>query len=171
MTGQLGGLDMHSKMIFARTVRPLADLWAGLFLALAIAVLPSLVLADAAAARPPSGGSVHAATQGGLFIKAEEVAEPAIPSAAQTVVTLPAGRTGRSYHRRLIGLGGTQPHRFSLESGSLPAGLALSEDGVLAGTPTAAGDWNFSARVMDGARQSTTQLYHLRIVGTASLRH
>ena len=34
--------------------------------------------------------------------------------------------------------GGTPPYRFTLDSGALPAGLSLREDGVILGTPTAA---------------------------------
>jgi large repetitive protein len=94
------------------------------------------------------------------------VAEPAGPTGAQSVIPLPAGPTGRSYSRRLFSLGGRPPHRFSLESGSLPAGLILSEGGVLSGTPTGAGDRSFTVRVVDRRRQSTSQFYHLRIIGS-----
>ena len=161
---------MLSKTSATRPGQPVGPRRAGVLSTLAIAVLPCLVLADAAAARSLSGVSVHAATRGELLIKVGEVAEPAIPTGAQPVLPLPAGRTGRSYSRRLTGLGGTPPHRFALESGSLPAGLTLSEDGVVSGTPTGSGDWSFTARVVDSGGQSATQFYHLRIVSSAPPR-
>jgi len=129
-----------------------------------VALLSGLVLADPAAAGPlavaadsqPSGRLAKTAAP-------EAVDRPAAPAAAQTVVTLPAGRLGRTYHRMLVATGGTPPHRFTLESGSLPAGLSLSSEGVLSGTATEAGDWSFTARVVDVDGQSMAQFYHLRI--------
>lgn len=45
--------------------------------------------------------------------------------------------------------GGTGPYVFSIVSGSLPAGLALSSTGLLAGTPTVIGNSSFTIRVTD----------------------
>ena len=145
---------------------------------LAFLLLSGLILTDTAAARslpvaadgPLSGRPAPKAAPDEVDGRAVEVAGPVIPPGAQSLVTLPAGRSGRSYHRRLTGQGGTPPHRFALESGSLPAGLVLSDDGVLSGTPTGAGDWSFTARVVDSGGQSATQFYHLRITGSEPLR-
>ena len=42
------------------------------------------------------------------------------------------------------------PYTWSIASGSLPAGLALNtSSGAITGTPTAAGTFNFTARVSD----------------------
>lgn len=130
---------------------------AGCLLTLAALLLSGLVPADAAAVRS--------------LPVAADVALPGrsiqgVPAGTQSLVTLPAGRLGRSYHRRLLGMGGTPPYRFALESGSLPAGLTLSEDGLLSGTPTGGGDWSFTALVVDSSGQSKPQFYHLRIVGS-----
>jgi uncharacterized protein (TIGR03437 family) len=46
--------------------------------------------------------------------------------------------------------GGTAPYRWSLIGGALPAGLALSEAGVLTGTATAPGNANVTVRLVDG---------------------
>ena len=57
---------------------------------------------------------------------------------------------------------GVPPYRFRLhpDSGSLPLGLALGENGVLSGTPTAYGTWIFRVMVIDGnsAAASTGQI-------------
>ncbi len=48
---------------------------------------------------------------------------------------LPNGSLGVPYSQTFIGGGGTGPYTFGLVSGALPAGLTLSSDGVLSGTP------------------------------------
>jgi putative Ig domain-containing protein len=57
--------------------------------------------------------------------------------------------------------GGTQT--WSLQSGSLPAGMTLSSSGLLSGTPTTAGDFSFKVQVADGTR-SASQTYSLAVV-------
>jgi len=47
--------------------------------------------------------------------------------------------------------GGTAPYTFSLASGSMPAGLALSAAGVVTGTPTASGSYTFSVHATDSS--------------------
>ncbi|MBZ5560604.1 MAG: Ig domain-containing protein, partial [Acidobacteriia bacterium] len=47
---------------------------------------------------------------------------------------------------------------WSLESGSLPAGVSLSSGGLLSGTPTVAGQHTFVVRATDGADFTTRQL-------------
>jgi hypothetical protein len=49
---------------------------------------------------------------------------------------LPEGRVGTPYAYTLQSSGGTPPIRWSVQEGSLPAGLSLSTEGVLSGTPT-----------------------------------
>jgi len=46
--------------------------------------------------------------------------------------------------------GGTEPYKWAVQTGSLPVGLALSEAGLLSGTPTAAGQAALTLRVSDG---------------------
>jgi len=57
--------------------------------------------------------------------------------------------------------GGTQT--WSLQSGSLPAGMSLSPNGMLSGSPTTAGDFTFKVQVSDGTR-SAAQSYTLSVV-------
>jgi hypothetical protein len=57
--------------------------------------------------------------------------------------------------------GGTQT--WSLQSGALPAGLALGSNGVLSGTPTSDGDFTFTVQVSDGTR-TATHTYTLTVV-------
>jgi hypothetical protein len=70
--------------------------------------------------------------------------------------SLPAALGGSSYSATLEATGGIQPYRWSLESGTLPAGLTLGESGALTGTPTAAGPFQFTIRVADDTRPTGT---------------
>jgi hypothetical protein len=54
-----------------------------------------------------------------------------------TSSALPGGQLNAPYSATLTASGGTTPYKWSLSSGTLPAGLALSPAGVISGTPTA----------------------------------
>ncbi len=64
------------------------------------------------------------------------------PPAALDVTTksLPNGQVGTAYSATLMATGGTAPYAWTLTSGTLPAGLSLSANGAITGTPTAAAD-------------------------------
>ncbi len=62
---------------------------------------------------------------------------------------LSAGAVGVSYAVSLNVSGGTPGYTWSLASGKLPAGLALSSAGVISGTPTASGTSTFAVAVQD----------------------
>ena len=56
---------------------------------------------------------------------------------------------GERYEMPLLPAFGRRPYRWALSAGKLPAGLALSEDGTVAGTPTAAGEAAFEVQLTD----------------------
>ena len=70
--------------------------------------------------------------------------------------TLPDAEVGSVYSVFLVQEGGVAPFQWDLISGSLPAGISLTSDGELTGTPTVAGDASFEVRVQDGVNQSAT---------------
>ena len=65
------------------------------------------------------------------------------------------GVIGVGYQQLLVGTGGVQPYTWTISAGQLPPGLTLSTDGVISGTPTQTGQFNFTAQVVDS--QSPTQ--------------
>jgi uncharacterized protein (TIGR03437 family) len=82
-----------------------------------------------------------------------------------TTTTLPNGTTGTAYSATLAASGGTAPLTFSISTGTLPTGLTLATTGAISGTPTAAGNSRFTARVMDAANASSTQEFTITISG------
>lgn len=51
--------------------------------------------------------------------------------------TLPQGAVNVPYQEGLLATGGVQPYTWSISSGALPAGLSLTTDGAISGTPSA----------------------------------
>ncbi|MEP7338784.1 MAG: putative Ig domain-containing protein [Acidobacteriota bacterium] len=77
--------------------------------------------------------------------------------------TLPAGTTDQPYSQSFTATGGDAPYIFTLNTGSLPAGLAIAPDGVLSGTPTSSGTFNFTVRTTDANGCSGVGTYSLTI--------
>jgi hypothetical protein len=75
-----------------------------------------------------------------------------------TTTSLSNGTTNVPYNsQQLTASGGQPPYNWSLASGLLPPGLSLSTNGVISGTPTAAGTSNFVVRVKDSLSETATQ--------------
>ena len=55
---------------------------------------------------------------------------------------LPRPMAGVAYSQTLTATGGTAPYTWSVDAGTLPAGITLSSAGVLSGTPSVNGDFN-----------------------------
>lgn len=90
---------------------------------------------------------------------------------AIATTTLPNGQVGTPYQATVSATGGTAPYSFSLSLGSLPAGLALASDGLIKGTPTAAGDSSISVTVTDaqGKQASATLSIHIAAAGALTI--
>src|SRR6185436_7853673 len=82
------------------------------------------------------------------------VAAPALSCVAATT-----GQVGVAYSSSLVATGGVAPYTYSIVAGSLPTGLTLnSSTGAITGTPTTAGSFPFTAKVVDsrGTAAGTT---------------
>ena len=62
---------------------------------------------------------------------------------------LPPGVTGTAYLQQLTFNGATYPVGFHVTSGAIPTGLTLYVGGLIAGTPSAAGTFNFTVQATD----------------------
>ena len=90
----------------------------------------------------------------------------AVPGNNLAIATqsLPAGNLGTGYSFSLQAVGGTTPYTWSLLSGSLPPGFsALPSAGVLSGTPSAIGTYNFTVKLTDAAANVQTQALSITI--------
>ena len=88
---------------------------------------------------------------------------PECPAITINPATLPAGLTGAVYNQTLTATGGTASYAFSISTGTLPAGLSLSSNGTLSGTPTTPGSSNFSVRATDANGCAGVRSYSLTV--------
>ena len=71
---------------------------------------------------------------------------------------LPDGSIGQVYEETLSASGAVGEVAWSITSGDLPDGFALSGTGVLSGTPTLAGTYTFTVQVAWGGQVATQEL-------------
>jgi sugar lactone lactonase YvrE len=79
------------------------------------------------------------------------------------------GAVGVSYYQPLVATSGNPPYNWTPVSGSLPAGLTLSANGVISGVPTTPGTSTFSIRVNDNSGAIATQTFTLNIISVGTL--
>ncbi len=82
--------------------------------------------------------------------------------------TFPDASLGIAYSQTLGGTGCTPPYTFAVVGGALPPGLSLGGDGVLSGTPTGVGLYDFTVRAV-GAEFFTGERAYTVFVGVATV--
>lgn len=141
-------------------------------------VAPAASAASAAAATSaaPAASTVAVRPPGrveGTAVAASRAASAPAPETAVDIrlahptVILPAGKVGTPYGPYPVVRGGLAPYDFSLR-GAAPPGLDLPDaQGILAGTPTAAGNYTFTLAVRDASVPplATEQRYVMRVNG------
>jgi len=87
-----------------------------------------------------------------------------------TTTSLPDGTNGAAYSQPLLAINGVPfggvPYSWSVSSGSLPATLNLATNGLLSGTLTTSGLFNFTVQVADSLGGFASQPLSLNIVST-----
>jgi hypothetical protein len=84
---------------------------------------------------------------------------------AITSAVLPQGTLGQAYGPfTLAAVGGSQPYTWSVSAGSMATGLSLSSSGVINGTPTKAGAFNFTVQVKDSNGSAATLAFTISVV-------
>lgn len=77
---------------------------------------------------------------------------------AISTLTLPGGTVGTSYSQTLTASGGTGSKTWTVQTGTLPAGLTLNAStGAITGSPTAAGTSNVTVKVTDSTSATATK--------------
>ena len=79
------------------------------------------------------------------------------PAPTITTTTLPNGTVGTTYSQTLTATSITTPN-WTIDTGSLPANLTLSTNGVISGVPTTAGTFNFTVKVTNAVYFDTKLL-------------
>lgn len=103
--------------------------------------------------------------EGGPFLSAAQAYSLSVsnPTIRITPASLGNGTAGAVYAAAgFAASGGTAPYTYAVTSGALPAGMSLA-GGVLSGTPTAAGVFNFTVTATDANKISGNHDYALTI--------
>jgi hypothetical protein len=101
-------------------------------------------------------GQVEATIDGVLGAAALTVTEGLEPLDVAPI-DLPAATQGRDYAAQLVATGGEGTYGWSVQSGTLPSGMALAVGGALTGTPRDGGTFTFTVRVTDGTGRVATR--------------
>ncbi|MBM4447457.1 MAG: hypothetical protein FJ023_08990 [Chloroflexi bacterium] len=76
---------------------------------------------------------------------------------------LPQGQVGSPYYAVLTATGDNPPFTWSITSGAPPPGLSLAASGIISGTPTMAGNFNFTATVTDSVAVTASQPFIINV--------
>ncbi|WP_244483151.1 putative Ig domain-containing protein, partial [Stenotrophomonas pavanii] len=77
--------------------------------------------------------------------------------------TLPGGQVATAYSQTVSAGGGSGSFTYSLATGALPPGIALSSAGILSGVPATAGNYSFTVTATDSFGFTGSQAYTLGI--------
>lgn len=90
------------------------------------------------------------------------------PELTISTTALPGATRDQAYSAALTASGGTQPYTWTLSAGSLPPGLQLAGGGTISGTPTAAGNFGFTAQVADSGGRTATRQFGIHVAAPLS---
>jgi hypothetical protein len=90
------------------------------------------------------------------------VSAPQTPS-IPTPAVLPAAVVGRAWSAAVVASGGAGAYTFALTSGDLPPGLGLAPDGLISGTPTGQGTWEFTVAATDSAASQAVKTFSVTV--------
>lgn len=81
---------------------------------------------------------------------------------------LQTGTLGIAYSETISAQGGVSPYVFSVTTGALPSGTSLNPStGIISGTPTLAGTYNFTIKVTDANVATGTQGFQIIVSSPA----
>ncbi len=100
------------------------------------------------------------------------VSAPDSPPLVIDTTSLPGTYPKADYSVQLHAHGGAPPYQWKVESGDLPPGLILDDDGALHGTPRRAGEFHFTISARDGSRpqQAIQREYSLNVLAAISMQ-
>jgi prepilin-type N-terminal cleavage/methylation domain-containing protein len=93
------------------------------------------------------------------------------PGLSISTAVLHDGAVGTAYNQTLACLGGVGTDSWNVSAGSVPPGISLSTSGIIAGTPTTAGVYNFTVRVTDSLGGTATKSLTISIIGVLGINN
>jgi uncharacterized repeat protein (TIGR03803 family) len=115
-----------------------------------------------------SGSTLYGTAENGGTNGNGTVFSISLPFSVTTDI-LPSGTNGVAYNQTLTAIGGKTPYSWTNSSGALAPGLSLSTSGVISGTPTTNGTFNFTIKVTDASSATVTQALLLTVIGLPSV--
>jgi uncharacterized protein YjdB len=113
------------------------------------------------------GTTTISATFGSVFNSTTLTVQP--QPVVITTTSLASGTLSTAYTATLAATGGTTPYTWSIAVGSLPGGLSLNAStGVITGTPSASGTFNFTAKATDSGSPALTATQAFSITVSAA---
>jgi len=89
------------------------------------------------------------------------------PLEITTPSPLPDAVVGQPYSQSLQAANGTPPYQWAIVEGTLPPGLSFSQQGVISGAPTAAGQFTIQVGVTDAQENTATKVFSLTVTQPA----
>ncbi|MFW5329818.1 beta strand repeat-containing protein [Hydrogenophaga sp. ZJX-1] len=112
--------------------------------------------------------SVLTGTGSPFAVAQNYVVEVAAPTIVMAPATLPEPVAGEAYSQLITATGGVAPYSFALTSGALPSGLTLSTAGLLSGTATQVGAFNFTVAATDANSQVSSRSFAMSVTADPS---
>ncbi len=105
----------------------------------------------------------------GSWLLLASLAAAQVPLTIATTSPLPNGWIYGPYYQTLAVVGGASPYTWSISSSTPPPGLTLGADnGVISGTPQAAGSYSFVVQVRDSVNATASKSFTLNISPSGS---
>ena len=99
-------------------------------------------------------------------VGAEQIACTPLPNGTECLAysaPAPAVDSGKNYGPEPFPIIDATPFTWTVDSGTLPPGLSLSSGGAITGTPTAAGTYNFTMKLVDSTGLTATRAQTITI--------
>ena len=138
--------------------------------AVAGAIASSYTIAATSSADNGATFNVAVTNAAGTLTSNNAVLTVTAPTLTVSTSSLPNGVVGTAYSTTLHASGGTSPYTWSVHSGQLPAGLALSgTSGEISGTPTTAETSSFTIDVHDAGGAAASRALSIEIGAAAAV--
>ncbi len=131
------------------------------------AITSNMAMVPAGSGNESINAYISATDPGNLIL---DIASYFAPISTLTSLTsaLPSATNGSGYSVPLVVVGGVAPYTWTKTGGNLPPGLSLTTGGVIQGTATATGNYNFSVQATDSESPAQAVASNLQLTVSGS---